>query len=596
MKRILYVLAISWLLSSPCLFAQSRGVEFYLYNSDNTRVLESLMQYQMFPMQHGVLDIHGQSSWEERLNFNQEIRRSLLGSSFGYQIGNALHSLFMDYSSHYDASDLDPTAYVNKNGNLGYRLYYNPIDSLYVNAEARALIRKEQDRYLLGNHIMSEGMQFSSGFTYHPFRDKIDARLSANMEDRSLDWEAYRLANANLSFIWSGDYLDWDNSFAISGRRDKIYNLLSNEGAKSSFYQQLDTQKRSTLDINSELSYYPGESIELRLNESYSERRTRMSENIIRNNGEFYNQLSLQMDYYPTTRLFINARAAHNMNIKDFNYAENTRHLENRSMSSMVAWEYADFDSLIVTLSIDLQKTEFPKNDHKWDNDLRTRSVRSSWKHYYRDHIRFTNNLAYEIREDVYIDSLLSAGNYVLRSLSYMPQADLLLGDRLCFSQSYQIRADYTDFGYPSENTDRLYRQLAFRYSLIFDSFPFVARAGDDKWFLMPYRTNRGSAFLADLSFSYEENQYAMEQERYYLINTKNRRYTSSLTIRHDIGEFYYSIKPQYMWGTWEEYSVVAGISWQFDNQSFLELTLTPISEERDDIDWRSSVNLSLRF
>jgi hypothetical protein len=250
----------------------------------------------------------------------------------------------------------------------------------------------------------------------------------------------------------------------------------------------------------------------------------------------------------------------------------------------------------MVTLAIELQKTEFPQNFHKWDNDLRTRSVRGSWKHYYRDHIRLANNIAYEIREDVYIDSLLSAGNYVLKSISYMPQADVLLGDRLCFSQSYQIRADYTDFGYTSENTDKLYRQLAFRYSLIFDSFPFVARVGDDKWFLMPYRTNRGSAFMADLSFSYEENQYAVEQARYYLINTKNRRYISSLTIRHDIGEFYYSVQPQYMWGTWKEYSIVAGISWQFDNQSFLELTLTPVSEELDDIDWRSSVNLSLRF
>jgi hypothetical protein len=485
---------------------------------------------------------------------------------------------------------------VNKNGNLGYRLYYNPIDSLSVNAEARALIRNEQDRYLPGNYIRSEGMQLSGGFTYHPLRDRIDARLSANLEDRSLDWEAYRLANANLSFVWSGDYLDWDNSFAISGRSDKIYNLLSNDGGRSSFYQQLDTQKRSTLDINSELSYYPGESIELRLHENYSERRTTMSENIIRNNGEFYNQLSLQMDYSPAPRLFLNAKATHNLNIKDFNYAENTRHLENRSLSSMVAWEYADFDSLMVTLAIELQKTEFPKNFHKWDNDLRTRSVRGSWKHYYRDHIRLANNIAYEIREDVYIDSLLSAGNYVLKSISYMPQADVLLGDRLCCSQSYQIRADYTDFGYTSENTDKLYRQLAFRYSLIFDSFPFVARAGDDKWFLMPYRTNRGSAFMADLSFSYEENQYAVEQDRYYLINTKNRRYISSLTIRHDIGEFYYSVQPQYMWGTWKEYSIVAGISWQFDNQSFLELTLTPVSEELDDIDWRSSVNLSLRF
>lgn len=596
MKRILFVLAICWLLCNTTLQAQSQGVEFYHFNSDKIRILESLLQYQIHPAAHSTLDIHGQSAWEERLNFNQEIRRSLIGSSFGYQMPSVLHSLFMDYESHFDASDLDPSAYINKNGNLGYRIYYSPIDSLSVSAELRALIRNEQDRYLPGNFLKSDGLQFAGSTHYRLLLDQIDAGVSGNLEYRKLDWEAYQLASARANLAWTGNYLDWDNSFAYSQRQDEIYNLLASASLQQSHYQKLDTQLRSTMDLFSQISYYPAENMDFVLSENYSERRTHLDQNIVRNNGEFYNRLNLDFNYAILPHLNLHNNAAHSLTIKDFSYAENTRHLENRGLSSSLAWEYAEFDSLILNLGIDLQRTYFPRNKHKWDNDLRTRSFRLGWKHYFRDYIRVDQWLAYSLREDVYIDSLLSANNHQLKSLSYLPEINILLGDRLCFQQSYQIRADYTDYRYAKKNSDRLYRQLGYRFSLIFDSYPYVARSGDNKWFQMLYRPNPGSAFMSDVSFAYEENQYAQKEGNYYLINTKNRRYQARLTLRHDIGEFYYSINPQYVWGTWQEYSVMAGFNWQFNNQSYLEITLTPSSEKLPEIDWRSSVNLSLRF
>ncbi|MDD2544202.1 MAG: hypothetical protein PHC57_07210 [Candidatus Cloacimonetes bacterium] len=597
MKRILSVLVICLLISCKLLWSQNQEVEFYYFNSDNSRILESLLNYQIQPQAKSFLNVHGQSAWEERLNFNQEVRRSLIGASFGYQLPYSLHSVFMDYESYYDASDLDPTAYINKNGNLGYRLFLSPLDSLSFQVEARGVIRNEQDRYLPGNHIKSKGLHLLGAMNYHPFRDLIDASVSANMEHRKLDWEAYQLASANLNFSWMSEYLDWENRFTLSGRQDQIYNLLSNETKQDSYYQKLDTQTRSTLDIYSQLSYYPASNMEVYLSENYAERRTSLEENLIRNNGEFFNQLNLDISYLIVPDLTMITKASHAYTIKDFSYAENTRHLENRALSTNLAWEYAEYDSLMLYMGIELQKTMFPKNKtNKWDNDLRSRNSRFGWKHYFRDSVRLSNWLSYSIREDVYIDSLLSTSNHDLRSLSYTPQIDLLLGDRLCLEQSYQIRADYTDYFFGESNQDKLYRQLGYRYNLIFDSYPYVARAGDDKWFQLPYRANHGSAFMAELTFAYEENQYAQQMERYYQINTKNRRYQASLNIRHDIGEFYYSIKPQYIWGTWKEYSVIAGFNWRFNNKSYLEFTLTPIAEELSSIDWRSSVNLNLRF
>ncbi|HPF09600.1 MAG TPA: hypothetical protein PL020_07700, partial [Candidatus Cloacimonadota bacterium] len=141
MKRILSVLVICLLISCKLLWSQNQEVEFYYFNSDNSRILESLLNYQIQPQAKSFLNVHGQSAWEERLNFNQEVRRSLIGASFGYQLPYSLHSVFMDYESYYDASDLDPTAYINKNGNLGYRLYLSPLDSLSFQVEARGVIR-----------------------------------------------------------------------------------------------------------------------------------------------------------------------------------------------------------------------------------------------------------------------------------------------------------------------------------------------------------------------------------------------------------------------------------------------------------------------
>ena len=101
---------------------------------------------------------------------------------------------------------------------------------------------------------------------------------------------------------------------------------------------------------------------------------------------------------------------------------------------------------------------------------------------------------------------------------------------------------------------------------------------------------------LLDLCYGYEENQYGQQKEEYYTLDSKNRKYLSSITLKRDIGNFYYSISPGISWGTWTEYSLEAGIYWTFDNGSFIEASITPNSEDLIKIDWRTSVNLNIYF
>jgi hypothetical protein len=595
-KKTSFALAIILLSCSLSLFAQARGIEFYLYNSDSIRLLESRLGYQMTPTQHSTMDIIGQSSWEERLNFNQQTRRSMLGTRYYYHKYSLNHSLILDYESYYDASDLDPNSYVNKNGNLGYQLQWMPLDSLNLGLEAHGLIRNEQDRYLVGNYLKSKGLQLISYASYHFESELASAGFSANLDHKKMDWEAYQDASATASMSWNLDQIFWDNSFSISHRTDDIYNLFTDSAKQNSNYLKQDRQRRNSLNLFSRVDYYPHPLLNVSLSESYWERRTKLNNNIVRNSGEFFNKLDLSVDYEIHPQIDLGTIASHNIAIKDFSYAQNTRHVENRSLTGTAAWEYGRQDSLLAALSINLQRTYFPRNENRWDNDLRTRTLRLGWKHYHHDRIRLGNWFIYSIREDVYLDSLLSANNHSLESFSFLPEIDILLGDRIAFRQSYQLRADYTDFHYETERINRLYRQVGYRYNIIFDSYPYIARSGDEKWLHLPYRRNHGSAIMIDMGYAYEENQYADQSEDYYDINTKNRKHLASLIIKHDIGSFYYSLSPQYTWGTWKEYSLVAGANWSFNQGSYLEISLAPVSEDLQAIDWRTSMNLSLRF
>jgi len=549
----------------------------------------------MNPYANTGVNIYGQSSWEDRMNFNQETRRSMLGSSLSYSRNHLTHTFLMDYESYFDSSDLEPTAYINKNGKLGYGLFWSPLDSLLLGLQAHGLIRNEQDRYLHDNYRSSDGFQLASDASYRYEGSAVSAGLRGNVEAKEMNWESYRYIRAALDFNAASDKIDWESGINLDHRLDDIYTISHSLEDERSIYQKHDEQKRHGMNVFGTLQYTPHSKIILSLGENYTEKRIRLRENTIRNNGEFYNALDLAINYKILPTLNLKLNAAHNISIKDFNIEQNTRHIENRILNAISGWEYSPQDSLFVGMGIVLQRTSFPSNEY-WDNDLRTRSARLGWKHYYHDFLRMSNWFYYSMRDDIYMNALLSANNHSLESFTFNPEAEILFGDRLAFVQAYQVRTDYTDYHYKNSRTDKLYRQLSCSYKLVFDSYPYVARAGDEYWLALPYRSHSGSAFLSDINFSYEENQYGEKQGEYYNIRSKNRRYLAGLTIKHDIDTFYYSLAPRYSWGTWKEYSLTAGTYWTFDNGSYVELSLSPISEDFKEIDWRSSINLSIVF
>jgi len=598
LKRLsLYCLASFWLLCSPALFAQTQGLDFYLYSSDKVRSAENSLQYLFQPFSQTSFSLKGHSSLENRLSFNQESKNADLNLDFSLHQASLTHHFSTDYLSIFDSSDLEPSPYMNKTATLGYLLEFQPLDSLQASIFGRGIIRREQDRYVNNAHLSSDGYALGSDLRWGSALSNTDFGLSGGAQRSRLAWESFDTARMSLYLNHLAELWAFDSFAGYNYRDEDIYILQAPDTAHEiSYYQLLDSQLRRNLDVNGTLVLNPLTLLQIELGDAFSQKQTLYASESLRGNTDLYNQLSSRLSYSVLSNLIWDNRFSHSYARKKYKTGTNTRITETRHLGSRLAWEYADYDSLIAMADLDLQIIIFPDDANRWDNDLLTGSYRLGWKHYWDDRIKLNTWLGYGDREDVYLDSLLSANNKQINSFSLLPECHILLGDRLSFAQAYQLRAEYTDYLFDTGKDNTFYRQLGYRYDLIFDTLPLIAREKDPRWLKLPFRNRPHNAFQLDLGYAYEENQYANQKDGYYELYAKNRRWTASLGIRHDIGSFYWTVSPKYSWGTWTEYSGELACAWEFNNGSLIDLSLAPYAENLNNIDWRSSVSLNLRF
>ena len=599
MKQSLYTLVMFWLLCSSSLIAQNQGLDFYLYSSDNVQSIENSLKYNYRLFANTGMDVSGISSVENRLNFNQKRKNTQFVLGFNHNHSILQHSFSTDYRSIYDASDLEPSPYVNKTASLGYQIAVQPSDSLSISLFARGLLRNEQDRYIRNNSLYSDGYWIGSNAHYSALLGYVQSGLSGSVERKKLAWEAFELNQLNAYTNFDSEYLVVQANATYNGRSEDVYVLSAPvAGSNSSYYAFGDSQQRTALLVNGTMQYIPAESFVIQLDQSYVDRNAKYTLNKNRNNSDkdLNTAISINMIVYPS--LSVRSTYAQGSYNREYNNAVNKRLVDTRRLDSKIAWEYIESDSLILSFTVDLQQTSFPDENKLYDNDLLTQTARLGWKYYWHDRVKLGTWLGYSQRDDVYISSVLSASNRKVNSFFLQPECHILLGDRIAFVQNYSLRSAYTDFVYSAQTgkPNTFYRQVYYKYNLIFDSFPYIARSQDARWLRLPFRSSPDNALLVDASYAYEENQYADEKGDYYELHTKNRRHTAYLSLRHDIRTFYWTLTPQYTWGTWTEYSALFGVAWQFNHQSLVELSISPFGETLEAIDWRSSINLNLRF
>ena len=599
MKRILFALVIYWLLCNAFLNAQNQGLDFYLYTSDHVQSIENSIKYNYSLFPNTVMDVSGLNSVENRLNFNQKRKNTQFNLGFNHVQSILFHSLSTDYKSIYDASDLEPSPYENKTASLGYQLTVQPSDSLSFNLFGKGLLRNEQDRYINNNSLYSDGYWIGSSAHFSALLGKVQSGITGSAERKKLAWEAFELAQFYAYANLNSDNLVIDANAGYNKRNEDVFILSAPEtSGNSSYYSLSDTQQKNNMSINCSLQYIPAESFVIMLGQSYIDRDLKYAQNKNRNNNDNDVSTSLSVNFLVAPNVSVRSSYSQGTFKKEYFNALNNRMVEARRLDGQVAWEYIESDSLIASVTMDLQRTSFPDENRQYDNDLLNKSARLGWKHYWHDRVKIGTWIGYSQRDDVYISSILSASNRKVHSFLLQPECHILLGDRIAFVQNYSLRSAYTDFVYSDQigKPNSFYRQVAFKYNLIFDSYPYIARSQDVRWLQLPFRSSPDNALLLDFGYAYEENQYADEKADYYELHTKNRRHTASLSLRHDIRTFFWALTPQYTWGTWQEYSALFGVAWQFNNQSMVELSISPFGETVDDIDWRSSLNLNLRF
>ena len=600
MKLNSSVCAILLLLFGTSLRAQTGSIQANVFNSDSYRSIENFLSYGFMPTKHSEISINGNASRQNWLSFDTNSYAGKLGVNYLYHQRLLSHTLLSGYEYHSDRSDLTDSSarYLSKLGFLGYRMEIAPLDSLSLSLDGIGYMRNEGDQFAPYEDISSDGLSLSSKLRYAAWLNGGNLGADASYEHKDLDWEYYNDANASAWVDLRISNLSLGSQLSINDRMDKLFTLVQNQEVNTGgTYQQSDTQKRWLLNWNSNITLNPAGNTIISLLDTYSQRRTELETNVTRNNADYQNQASLEVDSDIVNNLSWKTTLGHNYAIKDFSYTNSTRQTELRSIVTTLNWVYGVGDSLVTGAAIDLQRTLYPDSDNKLDNDLRHINLRAGWKHYFKDRIRFNTILMWTRTDDVYIDSLLSGNNNRINSIVLSPECSIALGDRFLFRQLYQLRADYTDYIYTTDDrVNGLYRQFSGKFSLVYDSYPALARSGDSRWMTLPFRPIRDRSMMFDLSFGYERSEYGDQNGSFYVINSLTEKYTASCTLRHDVDSIYLMLQPKYSWGSWKEYSLQLGAAWKFNESSSLEILLSPYGEQLSELDWRTTASLSLQL
>ena len=581
--------------------AQNNDFSLSLYNSSKQLRLDQNTSYSLNPFRSWQMQIYSSNSEDKRLDFNQTSQTSRLSIALSRKSKLMNHEFRTGYEYLLDHSDLENelNPYSNKTGYLGYGMVFTPVDSLVLTGQFKGYYRREKDRYLDNHILISNGLQNLLSISYTAdFTDKY-LRIACNTDNKALDWEKFRSLTASLSAAYLGDKINADFIAGGGTKAEDLYVLTSPEpGDMSSFYDRYDHQKHNFLNTSLNLNLPLSDYFICRLSESYNLNTYLHDINRSRNTGDYNSQSQLTLEYAVTDKIRLTSNNQYSYYIKDLSYIDNSRIIETRSSNCGIAWEYNKDDSLSADYTIELRRTIYPDSGNDLDNDYLSAIWRLGWSMFLKDRLRLANRILYLQRQEVFIDSWLSANNNNLTSLQWQPEIDLLIGDCLMLKQEYQLRADYDDYLYNdfSGIKDTFYRQAGTSCHLIYDTSPLAAKLEIPIWADLPFRSRDLTAFRLDLGYAWERNETSSKEGDIYYINGRYDRQTLSLLLQKQHGIVIGQIFPKYSWGNWKEMNLLVSAAIKMNSNSSFELSLNPLGPDLDSLDWRFGCNLALAF
>jgi hypothetical protein len=594
-----------WLILLMTFFVISTAYssDFYLnfYNSSKQRRFEQSTNYALSVYPDWQMSFNGKNLEDKRLDFDQISRSNALTISF-YRYGNLLsHNIKSGFESLTDHSNLESglQPYENKTGFLGYWTRLSPLDSLFVETDVKAFYRREQDRYRATHRFFSRGLSERVSSGWYAGNPDYYLQLSGNLENKKMDWEAYHLASAGFSAGLSGKPVIMNCQANVSYRSEDLY-ILDNPLTEydTGRYIKYDSQQKRFLSANMNLLFPFGEQMKCEVSESYSINAIRHQENRARNSGDYNNLTQLNVTYKLTDNIVLSSNNAYNYYIKDLSFINNTRIIDVRNSGLGASWEYLPNDSLLFDYSIELRRTMYPDNAHKLDNDFLNNTYKLGWIMFWKDRIRLANRFLYLVKQEVFINSSLSAYNNSIKGYQFQPECDILLGDCLLLHQDYILRADYDSYTYHefSSVKDTFYRKVSASYNIVYDSSPLAAKLIQPQWMSFPFRNRKQDATRLEMAFGWEKTETADKDGNVYNINGKNERQTLSLTLQQQLGIAIFLLQPKYSWGNWREYGMLLSTALNLNKDSIAQLNVNPVGPDLNNLDWRIYCSLNLMF
>jgi len=552
----------------------------------------------MTPYEGYLFSISGSNSIESRYSFSRESRKSRFDLTLAKDQWFFTHLIQSGIISLYDDSSFDDGAgtYTNKIGFGAYGLTFHPLDSLNIYAKSYLYSKNEKARYDSLDGIQSRGYSYLYGASYSLPMTSFSLNLGIDHETKDLDRDRYWQNALLMNLLSYGSLGSMQVNLGYRRRKDDLFriNFVS---AGSGFYERYDRMSNEQINAHIDLFLNPRDNLQISISDYFNQQKNRRDIDVINDNADFSNRASITTNADVVKSVHYENQIKYDYTIKDYSYTQNSSYNHNYSLGNRIIWQYAQSDSIMLGYYIEMKRSMYPDETIRRDKDNRKEIGRIGWTKYYHQRIKLSTWLLHSIENEISINSANSSNNKEIRVYSLTPDMSIVLGDKLLFRQSYSIRADYTGYMYALEQyRDNLYRQVSFRYSILYDDYPLIARSNDPLWLNLPYRNPTGRALSTELAFSQELNQFGYKVGDYYEVGITNRKNSLSWNLKYDIDDVYIFIQPRYSWGTWTEYSGIIGISGELNSGSVFEITLNPIGDQLKQLDWRFSFNLNLVF
>ncbi|HNU97925.1 MAG TPA: hypothetical protein PKG99_04495, partial [Candidatus Syntrophosphaera thermopropionivorans] len=269
--------------------AQNQNLDLYFFTSQTVQSYENNLYYQLNPSPSWLMFINALDIQEERMNFSQHNRHSVLNLNLSSGEHLLRHSILSGYEYFYDSSDLDDNLqpYNSQTGMLGYSLDLVPDDSLLISVGAAGYLRSEKDRYVLGNKLNSDGYLISGKVSGGAEFWQLTTGFGANIERKKLDWEYYQIGALSAYLNHLSEQFSFNNNLSYNQRTDDLFVLLPQaENSERGYYDLYDRQKRQSFQYTGYLEYVPADEAKITFQDVFTKRNTNLDINTVRNNKE----------------------------------------------------------------------------------------------------------------------------------------------------------------------------------------------------------------------------------------------------------------------------------------------------------------------